>query len=258
MNLYKYILSILFPVVLSVLTFSCKEEAGIELFQNLDIVGEVPIQEGSLRCTVLHGGTINVYGGVGKYDVFSSDEETVQVEMVENRYMRFYALKSGQATLTVMDDAHNASEIRISIEPYLRNIWLYEVGYQVTADNEELRTCIEEELAVSETWRDARLQLLFDTSEGGSCQIYSGNSALTDEGTRFTWTPEGVTVISPEGNELYLSRSEDFLLPENIRKSRALGPVHGAWEMDLTEEFRTKYPSVKSVRKILFYTYSAD
>ena len=38
MNLYKYILSILFPVVLSVLTFSCKEEAGIELFQNLDIV----------------------------------------------------------------------------------------------------------------------------------------------------------------------------------------------------------------------------
>lgn len=64
MNLYKYILSILFPVVLSVLTFSCKEEAGIELFQNLDIVGEVPIQEGSLRCTVLHGGTINVYGGV--------------------------------------------------------------------------------------------------------------------------------------------------------------------------------------------------
>lgn len=74
MNLYKYILSILFPVVLSVLTFSCKEEAGIELFQNLDIVGEVPVQEGSLRCTVLHGGTINVYGGVGKYDVFSSDE----------------------------------------------------------------------------------------------------------------------------------------------------------------------------------------
>lgn len=178
--------------------------------------------------------------------------------MVENRYMRFYALKSGQATLTVMDDAHNASEIRISVEPYLRNIWLYEVGYQVTADDKELRTCIEEELAVSETWRDARLQLLFDTSEGGSCQIYSGNSALTDEGTRFTWTPEGVTVISPEGNELYLSRSEDFLLPENIRKSRALGPVHGAWEMDLTEEFRTKYPSVKSVRKILFYTYSAD
>lgn len=51
MNLYKYILSILFPVVLSVLTFSCKEEAGIELFQNLDIVGEVPVQEGSLRCT---------------------------------------------------------------------------------------------------------------------------------------------------------------------------------------------------------------
>lgn len=101
MNLYKYILSILFPVVLSVLTFSCKEEAGIELFQNLDIVGEVPVQGGSLRCTVLHGGTINVYGGVGKYDVFSSDEETVQVEMVENRYMRFYALKSGQATLTV-------------------------------------------------------------------------------------------------------------------------------------------------------------
>ena len=45
MNLYKYILSILFPVVLSVLTFSCKEEAGIELFQNLDIVGEVPVQE---------------------------------------------------------------------------------------------------------------------------------------------------------------------------------------------------------------------
>ena len=51
MNLYKYILSILFPVVLSVLTFSCKEEAGIELFQNLDIVGEVPVQGGSLRCT---------------------------------------------------------------------------------------------------------------------------------------------------------------------------------------------------------------
>lgn len=140
MNLYKYILSILFPVVLSVLTFSCKEEAGIELFQNLDIVGEVPVQEGSLRCTVLHGGTINVYGGVGKYDVFSSDEETVQVEMVENRYMRFYALKSGQATLTVMDDAHNASEICISVEPYLRNIWLYEVGYQVTADDKELQT----------------------------------------------------------------------------------------------------------------------
>ena len=161
MNLYKYILSILFPVVLSVLTFSCKEEAGIELFQNLDIVGEVPVQEGSLRCTVLHGGTINVYGGVGKYDVFSSDEETVQVEMVENRYMRFYALKSGQATLTVMDDAHNASEIRISVEPYLRNIWLYEVGYQVTADNEELRTCIEEELAVSETWRDVLIQNYF-------------------------------------------------------------------------------------------------
>ena len=39
-----------------------------------------------------------------------------------------------------MDDAHNASEICISVEPYLRNIWLYEVGYQVTADDKELQT----------------------------------------------------------------------------------------------------------------------
>ena len=99
------------------------------------------------------------------------------------------------------------------------------------ADDKELRTCIEEELAVSETWRDVPSSVAFDTSEGGSCQIYSGNSALTDEGTRFTWTPEGVTVISPEGNELYLSRSEDFLLPENIRKAVHwdLCMAHGKW-----------------------------
>lgn len=240
---FFYFLS-LFAIILC--CSSCSNESEIELYLQKGTLQQIPVNDATISCTVNQPDEILIFGGVGKYDVFSSNEKIVLPEVIDNS-IRIRPKEVGKVSVTVMDDAHNAQQVTIFVEPSIRKYQICDISYEIEGGSMEEQEAIKSELTASETLYKAFMNFEFNESESGYMNLLlnSAQEEILVENIPFVWeTATRLINISFPNNNLLLSIKTEPSARNGVMDE-------GDWENNLTEKFQLIYPEVRSVKKIL-------
>lgn len=241
-----------FTYIFSLLTIlfccvSCNDESEIELYLQKGNLQKIPVNDATISCAVGQPDELLIFGGVGNYDVFSSNEKILYPQVVGNS-ISIIPKSVGKVSVTVMDDAHNTQQVTIFVEPSMRKYFICDISYEIEGASMEEQEAIKNELTASETLYNAYMDFEFNENERGYMNLLldSNQDEILVENIPFVW--ESAT------------RQISISFPNNILQLNAGLSVRndgsdkdGNWETDLTEKFLSLYPDIRSVKKILHY-----
>ena len=253
MKLDKFLTYFLPLLTLLLCCISCSDESEIELYLQKGELQQIPVNDATISCAVGHPDEILIFGGVGNYDVFSSNEKILYPEVTGNS-ISMIPKSVGKVSITVMDDAHNAQQVTIFVESSAHKYLIYDISYEIEGGNTEEQEAIKSELAASETLYKATINFEFNESESGYANLLLNTNQSEEilvENIPFVW--ETITQqinISFPNLELKLNSETEPHSRNGVRE--------GVWEADLTEKFIPLYPEILSVRKYLHYRLLCD
>lgn len=225
---------------------SCSDESEIELYLQKGNLQQIPVNDATISCTVGQPDEILIFGGVGNYDVFSSNEKILYPQVVGNS-ISMVPKSVGKVAVTVMDDAHNAQQVTIFVEPSVRKYFIADISYEIEGGDMEAQEAIKSELAASETLYKASMDFESNESERGYVNLLlnSNQDEILVENIPFVW--ESAT------RQISISFPNNILRLDEGLSVRNGVDEEGCWEADLTKKFLPLYPEVHSVKKILHY-----
>lgn len=243
---FTYILSLLTVLICCV---SCSDESEIELYLQKGNLQQIPVNDISITCSVGQPDEILIFGGVGHYDVFSSNEKILLPQVIGNS-IGLMPKSVGKVSITVMDDAHNAQQVTIFVEPSVRKYQICGISYEIEGGSVEEQETIKSELEASETLYRASMNFEFNEEESGymTMLLDSNQEEILIENIPFLWETVTQKISISFPNNLLQFSSNGFA--PSTRDGIA---EEGTWETDLTEKFQPLYPEIHSVRKILHY-----
>lgn len=240
-----YFLSFL---ILLLCCVSCSDESEIELYLQKGELQQIPVNDATISCAVGQPDEIHIFGGVGNYDVFSSNEKILYPQVTGNS-ISILPKSVGKVAVTVMDDAHNAQQVTIFVEPSVRKYLICDISYEIEGGNIEEQEAIKSELIASETLYKASMSFEFNENEAGYVNLLlnSAQEEILVENIPFIW--ETVT------RQINISfPNHTLLLKTDIEAPVACNEAKdGKWETDLTAEYQPIYPEISSVKKIMHY-----
>lgn len=245
----KFISYILSTLTILLCCISCSNESEIELYLQKGSLQQIPVNDATISCTVNQSDELLIFGGVGKYDVFSSNEKIVSPQAAGNS-LHITPKEVGKVLVTVMDDAHNAQQVTIFVEPAMRKYQICDISYEIDGGNPEVQEAVKSELTASEMLYKAFLNFEFTESESGYVNLIlnSTQEEILVEHIPFVWetTMRQIHVSLPNNSlMLYVEMEPSTCKGDEI--------VEGIWENDVTEKFQIIYPEIRSVKKILHY-----
>lgn len=248
MKFYKlsaYIHLIPFLIIVILCCISCSDESEIELYLQKNELQQIPINDANISCTVGQTNEILIFGGVGNYDVFSSNENILYPQVTGN-FLNVIPRSVGKVSVTVMDDAHNSQEVTIFVEPSVRKFFISDISYEIEGGDTECQEAVKSELMASETLYKAYLSFEFNECEAGYLNLLlnSGQEEILIENIPFVW--------ETTSKRISISFPNNMLLLDSGIESACEGK-EGYWKTDLTEKFKQLYPDVLSVKKTLHY-----
>ena len=239
LSAYIHLLSLLTVILCCI---SCSDESEIELFLQKSELQQIPINNANISCTVSQADEILIFGGVGNYDVFSSNESILCPQIIGNS-LCLIPKSVGKVSVTVMDDAHNSQEVTVFVGPSVHKYLISDISYEIEGGDIEHQEAVKSELMASETLYKAYMSFEFNECESGYLNLLlnSDQEEILVENIPFVWETVCKKINISFPNNTLLLHTDGNTTEE------------GDWVADLSEKFKQLYPDILSVKKILHY-----
>lgn len=195
-----------------------------------------------------------IKGGDGNYKFTSSDQEVIEDSSIEtspiesnnHRYLYFIPLKEGECVITVTDGLGNMAKLKVVIKTAIDKYEISETELIINNEvSKEIKAEIEADIKLTNLITNNLITMKYTESEKG---LFTASTAPDGHDAHFSGPfrfehLENVT-------SLYLTYNEIEHRYNHIRETRSTTktsimeiPTYEKYKEDLTEFYKTKYPS---------------